>query len=357
MADWLREFDASYRFMRVSRATGAEVSELEGFEDGGSISRNLDTDVYESASATCEGGLDVGADLVRVYLDADFGGEVERVALGTFVPSVPKRDVSSEVDRASVSMQGRLSELAEDAFDAPFSLPAGSNPVAEAAAICRACGLAVSADVSAYRLSTAWTFGLSQTSDGEGGSKLKAVNALLGIAGFASAVTDPMGTVLMRRYAEPDARPLAAEWREGADARFLDECVDERDASGVANVVRAVYETPEATVIGVAVDDDPGSPYSTAAIGRRRVKEYRYDDEVTQAEADAEAARLLAEQASVTRRVTVSHVYAPHVACYDAVTFAYRGIGGRFAVRAQDLTLGAGCMVRAELRRFERAAR
>ena len=86
MADWLREFDASYRFMRVSRATGAEVSELEGFEDGGSISRNLDTDVYESASATCEGGLDVGADLVRVYLDADFGGEVERVALGTFVP-------------------------------------------------------------------------------------------------------------------------------------------------------------------------------------------------------------------------------------------------------------------------------
>lgn len=211
MADWLAEFDASYRFMRVDRATGAEVSELEGFEGGGSISRNLDTDVYESASATCEGGLDVGADLVRVYLDADFGGEVERVALGTFVPSVPKRDVSSEVDRASVSMQGRLSELAEDAFDAPFSLPAGSDPVAEAAAICRACGLAVSADVSAYRLSTAWTFGLSETSDGEGGSKLRAVNALLGIAGFASAVTDPMGTVLMRRYAEPEARPLAAE--------------------------------------------------------------------------------------------------------------------------------------------------
>ena len=140
MADWLAEFDASYRFMRVDRATGAEVSELEGFEGGGSISRNLDTDVYESASATCEGGLDVGADLVRVYLDADFGGEVERVALGTFVPSVPKRDVSSEVDRASVSMQGRLSELAEDAFDAPFSLPAGSDPVAEAAAICRAWG-------------------------------------------------------------------------------------------------------------------------------------------------------------------------------------------------------------------------
>ena len=104
MADWLHEFDASYRFMRVSRATGAEVSELEGFETGGSISRNLDTDVYESASATREGGLDVGADLVRVYLDADFGGEVERVALGTFVPSVPKRDVSGEVDRVSVNL-------------------------------------------------------------------------------------------------------------------------------------------------------------------------------------------------------------------------------------------------------------
>ena len=59
----------------------------------------------------------------------------------------------------------------------------------------------------------------------------------------------------------------------------------------------------------------------------------------------------------MTRRVTVSHVYAPHVACYDAVAFAYRDIGGRFAVRTQDLTLGAGCMVRAELRRFERTSK
>ena len=39
------------------------------------------------------------------------------------------------------------------------------------------------------------------------------------------------------------------------------------------------------------------------------------------------------------------------------MTFAYRDIGGRFAVRTQELSLGAGCMVRAELRRFERAAR
>ena len=56
------------------------------------------------------------------------------------------------------------------------------------------------------------------------------------------------------------------------------------------DAISGVYETPEATVIGVAVDDDPGSPYSTAAIGRRSVKEYKYSDEVTQDEADAEAA-------------------------------------------------------------------
>ena len=46
---WLASFRSSYRYIRVSRATGLETGAIESFT-GGSISRNQDTDTYESAS-------------------------------------------------------------------------------------------------------------------------------------------------------------------------------------------------------------------------------------------------------------------------------------------------------------------
>ena len=198
---------------RVS--SGAETARLAGFLDGGSIERNAGTQVKEKGSVVHSGPLDLGSDLVRVYLDATgmYTGWSASVPLGTFLPSTTSRDVEGAVSTCKVDLTGRLGELAQDQFERPVSVPSGADPVAKAAEIARGAGLDVIADASTYRLSTTWTFGL----DNEGGdSELDAVNDLLEIAGFSSATTDPMGRVLMRRYAPPGERePVHFLGREG----------------------------------------------------------------------------------------------------------------------------------------------
>lgn len=356
MPDWTKPFKAAYRLVRVSRSTLMELETLpNAVLDGSTITRNVDTTEYESASVKIVGAIDIGSDLARIYFDATFeDGTTEHVALGTFSVATPKRDVHGALSEWDVKLSGRLADVNEDEFERPVTIPAGSYAVAEAAAILQGCGLDVIADESSWQLSADWVVGLGNN-DESPTSKLAVVNQLLSLAGFSSAITDGHGRALLRKYRDPADRNPSHTFAEGPLARFLSEAKDERDVSDVANVVVVVYSTQDAETIGVAYDDDPRSPYSTATLGRRKVKRYSYQDGATQAQADAKAAELLRTQQSVIHRVTLSHVYAP-VTCTDVVGVEWptAGISDTFAIRTQSIQLGAGCLTKSELRRFER---
>lgn len=358
MADWTVPFESGWRWMRVSRATGFETEQLANLTTG-TLTINADTECFESASVDCIGMLDVGNDLVRCYLDATWeNGTTESVCIGTWLPNVPSRDVDGSYQECTVQLDGRLIELAEDSFENVFTAKSGQNPVNVARTICENAGLTViQTDPYSGTLGTAWRFGLEGMSsfDDNAGNKLQAVNALLGIAGFRAAQTDPYGNVLFRADVDYSDSP-AWTFAEGVDATFLSTATDERDSTEVANKVIAVYETDDSTTIGVATDNDPASPWSTVALGRVRAKVYLYNDTATQAAANKQAAWLLSNQQSVIRRVTVSHVYCPvRVGDIAAVDYRSASIGGQFAVRVQTVELGgAGCLTKSELRRFER---
>ena len=365
MADWTRRFDSSFRFMRVSRATGLETGRLPGFQPGGSIERNLDTELKESGSVGHVGSLDVDSDLVRVWMDARFpGGGAESVALGTFLPSVSSRSYDGIASTSTVKLEGRLKELAQSDFPQPFMLPAGTDLVAYAAQIAEGAGLAVEADASAYRSTVPLYYGL-QTGGNEAdasGSKLAVVNDLLARAGFDSARTDPMGTVLMRKTLGIAERKPVWAFAEGRSARFLRGITDERDTSGVANVVYCVFTGAaedggeQETVVGYAIDDDPSSPWSVQALGREVVARYDYNEYADQNAANAKAREMLDSTRSVKRVVTVSHVYAP-IAPADAVQVAYASGGVRetMGVRTMRLQLVDGCLTETEMRAYGRA--
>lgn len=356
MADWSRPFSAAYRLVRVSRSTLMELGALpNAVLEGSTITRNVDTADYESATIKMVGSVDVGSDLVRVYLDATFeDGTTESAALGTFGVATPSRNVSGPLSEWSAKLSGRLAEVGEDEYERPVTIPAGSNAVEEAAGIFLGCGLEVVADESDWTLTSDWVVGLGGGAD-EPTDKLGVANRLLSLAGFSSAITDGMGRAVLRRYRDPADRAPQLTFREGPTARFLTDAEDERDVSDVANVVVVTYSTQDATTIGTAYDDDPRSPYSTVTLGRRKVKRYEYNDGATQAQADAKAAELLRTQQSVIHRVTLSHIYAP-VTCTDVVGVEWptAGISDTFAIRTQSIQLGAGCLTKSELRRFER---
>ena len=360
---WGHPLTCSYRVMAVDRATGHEVRQLPSVS-GGSISRNLDTDTFESATLTLQGPVGEAPDLVRVWLDAtdQLTGEETSEPLGTFLVSMPKREVDGRTESTTADLYGRLRELADDDFDVPFPVAAGSDAVAVAAGIARGCGLEVVADPSDFRTTAEWTFGVGGGGDDSPDTKLKAINKLLDVAGFSAARTDAYGCVLMRRYTKPQSRRPVRVFREGPGCAVERQITDELDRMAVSNVVHVDYVTQDVTVRGTAVDDDPNSEWSTVSVGRRIVKRYEYQDlpegttaDAAQATANLRAAELLSSERSVLRRVTLTCAYCP-VAVEDAITvdIPTAGVSRDYVVRTQDIDLGAMCAMKIEARNFGR---
>ena len=348
--NWASKYTTVVRFMRVDRLTGYETEQLYGIDaEGSSCKRDYSSETFESARLSAT-EFDIGTDLVRCWFDPVWpDGTTDHIAIGTWLPDDPKRTVKGPSSDFSISLYGRLKELADDQFEYPFTVAAGENAVQAAADICRQANLEVVADDSDYSLSAPWTFGLHRTDDdsAKGSTKLDAVNNLLKLAGFDYAMTDPMGRVVMRR--KTGFNPVW-EFQEGPLARFIDEMEDTRSMFGVPNIARVVYSTQEAEYVGIAVNDDPGSPFSTVSVGRRICVTETYSDvpvEATsdeiQALVDAEAQALLDERTTSTRTVVLSHVYAP-VSVRDVVSidFPTGGVSGRFRIKSMDIDLGGG---------------
>lgn len=370
MADWTRPFEASYSWARVARRSfdpsadrygiGTEVEAIANITDG-TLEFNDSTATYESGTVECVGPLDVGSDLIRCYLRATFDdGTSESVALGTFNVSVPSRDVLGSYERCSATLDGRLSEIEQDAFETPLVIPKGNNGWYYASRILTNANLTIGSPTTYPGLASAvpstMAFGLGlEGEDNE--SKLAAYNAIMTQALHGRAAkTDGYGRVMLLQPIDYGSTPVWT-FEEGVNATFLSEATDEFDATGVANVVMAVYETPDGSVVGTAEDNDPASPWSIPTYGRRKAAVYTYSAEATQADADAMAARLLEQNRSVVRRVTIQHVWCG-ARVGDVVELIYpsAGISGRFAIRTQTVEVGsAGCLTTSELRRFERA--
>lgn len=363
MADWNdRISSTSYRFMRVDRKTGLETEQLTMLK-GGTITRNNDVRIMETAEVGVVGSLSLGPDLVRIYMDARFDDGTEKTEmLGTFIPSIPSRDVRSGYSTSTVKLYGRLQELLDDKFTTPVTLPGGSNAVQEAKKVCEGMGLTVIADQSSYTTTNARSYGVgaSQSNSETGDTKLDMVNDLLSLADFMAVKTDPLGRVLMRKYIAPEDRAPSWEFSEGPNARFESAMTDERDTTSVANHVVVYYRTDEETVVGEAWDHD--TEFSVENQGRTITQTYEYTSlpeedtpEARKEYAKNRAVSLLRTAQAVIRRITLSHAYAP-LSIGDSVQLDYPsgGVQGKFEIRTMKLSLVGGCRTETELRQFQR---
>ena len=367
MADWTEPFEVGYTWWRVPRSsyvwpngTGTESARIPNITRG-TLQLNDSAETFETGIVHCVGPLDIGSDLIRCHMRARWAdGTTEDVVLGTYNVSVPSRDVRGSYAECTAVLDGRLIELAEDAFETPEIIPKGMNTWAWAGGLLEDRGFTLSDEAAHSSLGTAapsqLVYGLGVESDG-GGTVLSAYNSvMMDVEGLRSAKTDPHGRIMLLDPIDYGSDPVWT-FAEGANATFLVDATDERDTTGVCNVVVCVYEGDGATVIGTAEDTDPASPWSIANYGRRKVAVYSYTSAATQAQANAKAARLLEENRSIVRRVTIRHTYCPaRVGDIVEVSYPSAGIYGRFAIRTQTIEIGSGgCMTTSELRRFERA--
>ena len=365
---WMSQ--TSYRFVRVSRATGYELGNVRVLS-GGTITRNDDTRIKESAEATMAEPYDFGPDLVRAYLDARWpDGTVASEPLGTFIPVVPSRSIEGAASSYSLRMYGLLQELLDDKFAQPYTVSKGDNAVDVARRVCEAAGLTVVADESSYAVTKMRTYGVGveQNNSEVGDTKLDMVNDLLGLAGFRAACTDVLGRVRFERYRDPADIAPAWDFEEGRNARFETSMTEERDYTTAANHVVVRYGSLEdgdgRVIVGEAWDNDPASDLSTASRGRTITNSYSYSelppgDSVSEMRnyANGRAESLLRTAQSVIRRVTFTHAYAP-VRVNDTLSLSYPtgGVEGKFQVRTQTLRLVGGCPTECEARIFRRRA-
>lgn len=359
-----------YRFAVVSRSTGLEIDPNVPVVHGGTITRNDDTRIKESAEVELADPYDFGPNFMRIFLDAEWSdGTTTEVPLGTFIPVVPSRSISGRVSKRSVKLYGRLQELLDDSFSSPITIPSGTNAVEYAASVCRGVGLEVIADKSSYTTTNVRMYGIGaeQNNSEVGTTKLDCVNDLLSLANFRAAETDEMGRVLLKKYVDPSDMPIAWTFEEGHNAKFECEFSEEYDYTSAANHVVVRYgslgeDGTGKVVVGEAWDTDPNSALSTVSRGRTITTSYTYQDlpegktdAAMTAYANARARTLLATAQSIIKRETFAHAYAP-VRINDAINidFPTGDVAGRFQVRTQTLRLVGGCPIECEARIFRR---
>lgn len=369
-ADWGERFTSTrYRFMRVDRKTGDETEVIRCLK-GGSITRNDDTTIKESAEASLVDKYDFGPDLIRIHISATtVSGKQLDAVLGTFVPVVPSRTITGAASEYSLKMYGRLQELVDDKFARPYTIEAGANAVEAAKKIVEDCGLTCVAESSDYCISRARSYGVGadQANSDTNDTKIGAVNDLMALANFRAAHTDEMGRVILEKYKAPADIAPSWDYIEGPTARFETSMTEEYDYTSTANHVVLRYEGENSdgdteVIVSEAWDNDPMSDLSTVSRGRAITKSYTYTElpegktaAERRAYADARAETMLATAQSTIRRVKLTSVYAPlNINQTVNLEYATGGLSGKYQIRTQKLTLTGGCPTEVELRQFVR---
>lgn len=369
MSDWNDLTSTTYRYMRVSRKTGYETGEITCLK-GGTVTRNDDTRIKESAEATMLEEYDFGPDFVRIYIDGvTRDGTKLTDCLGTFLPVTPSRTINGPVSQYSLKMYGRLQELLDDQFPSPYTVTSGSNAVAAVKKICEDAGLTVVViGTPTYTVTDSRYYGVGATQQNSevGDTKLDAINDLLDLANYRSAYTDVYGRIVLEPYYDADQIATSASFAvDGSDTvRFERSMEYESDYTSTANHVVVRYSSTEKnkTIAAEAWDNDANSPYSTVNRGRTITSSYTYEelppgnnDSEMKAYAQKRAKTLLGTAQSVIKRITFSCPYVP-LAINDTLTFSYPAgnVSGKFQVRTMTLSLKGGCPTEIEARKYTR---
>ena len=307
--DWLSNSGRKdeFQYWRVARNDlENEVGLVSGIT-GGSLEWNDLSDIKTSGSLDYIERPNIGNDLLRVVsMSTDLAtGGFERVVHGTYLVSTPSSSYRGAIEEGTADLYSVLQVLAEDYFEEPFVLKAGATAVTAAANIVVSAGLPVVASPSDVQITGDVVFDSDD-------SKLEIVNSLLGMAGFASADCDGYGRVLLRPRG---GDPRVPRWSLADDSTcvFRSGIAHECDVFSVPNVVVVGCKSSgeDDVAPGIAVNDDPNSPFSIKSRGRRIVLHETISNVTDHAALQARAERTLLEKMALADDYEVAHSYIP----------------------------------------------
>lgn len=264
--------------------------------------------------------------------------------LGVFLLSAPVRSYSEVGSTWSVDLSSPLAVADADCVDSTFTVKAGSNLVGVAEDILYEAG------VERLSVTPSSAVAASDLIFDPGKSKLTIVNELLSAAGYWSAHPDGVGLVHLDPYMLPAARGVAYDFREGARAIHLPEWEREQDMAAVPNKVVFVSQgsADKPALVGVAVNNDPSSPYSYPSRGRWVVETRSGVEAVDQESIDSQARRRLIDVSTPSAAITLQHMPVP-IMPNQVVSFTSQGHSAKGVVKEIEYTLDPTALVKTKL--------
>ena len=321
--NWGKGFSSKYIVTLVDPATWGDSGEVEA--TGGTIDRDITTELLESASVNVKGS--VGEQLIRIYLIASQNGETVREALFTGLPTSPTRNITGQSEENSLDCYSVLKIADDILLPLGYYAAAGSQGGQLIGRLLSdlPCKVTVRGDSPALT---------NHIVAGESDSKLKMAREIADAIDWVIRV-DGRGEV----YVEPKSSTVAA----GFDSQSADviepRVTDSRDLFSVPNVLRVSMENSTAT----ARDDDENSDYSTVGRGREI-----WQSESVATLSDNESLgsytmRRLRELQKPARTLSYTRRFNPEVVPGSLVNITYprQGLSGIFRIQSQSITLGA----------------
>jgi hypothetical protein len=310
---------------------------------GGNITLSNSTRLRASGSLNLTqacGPIDWMTQRVRI----DYTANGQTWGLGVFLLSAPTRSYSEAGSGWSVDLSSPLAVPDADCVDTTFTVKAGSNLVGVVEDILYEAGL--------ERLSVTPSPAVASSDMiyDPGKSKLTIVNELLSAAGYWAAYPDGEGQVHLDPYVRPAARAMAFDFREGARSLHLPEWEHEQDAAAVPNKVVFVSQgsADKAGLVGVAVNDDPSSPYSYPSRGRWIVETRTGVEAADQESITAQARRRLIDVSTPSVAITLQHMPVP-IMPNQVVGFTSQGYAGRGVVKEIEYSLDPTSLAKTKL--------
>lgn len=340
--DWTATMQQTFEYYVVDPLTWMDKSAITDVISS-SITWDSSTDTLGSASLNVSNSL--GECYVRIYLITIQNGVREKHPLGTFLVQTPSFSFDGKSKSITLDAYTPLLELKENYPPLGYSILEGENVLDAAFKIVRE-----QARAPIYKPTTNHNLYFNFVSN-INDTWITFVSDLIGNAGDGYRIgLDELGRIIF--LPTQNTKSLQPVWTYNDDnSSILMPSVSlDHDLYGIPNVVEVVYSKEKEHYIGVAVNDDPNSPISTVARGRRithRVTNPSIPGNPTKAQIEEHAKMILREMSILEYTVTYTHGYCP-VRIGDCVRLNYERAGlknVKAKVISQTIDCVPGCPV------------
>ena len=270
----------------------------------------------------------IGIDYILTYREKEIVTPV-----GIYVPSAPKRDMSSAGSSIDLEFFDKTIILRQDALRSTKSFAKNSLITDAVRWIISSTGetnFAITPSTKKFSSNRVYPAGTT---------KLEILRKLLEDLNYFAVWCDGKGQFQCHPYKEPLLRGVTYTFDDGATSIHSASWELDQDGFEVPNCIVAIGRQPGKGKAKVAIAEDVTSRWGYEARGRRWITRVERDlEEKTQAKLQAKANSLLKESQDIHDKITIRHGFLP-VQMNDIAKFASQEYAGTFAWRSMRANL------------------